>query len=350
MEKDKVTVCVALFNNQNTIERCLNSVINQEYKNIEILVVDDGSTDESENVIRHFFDGRISIVKQENSGLSSVRQKGLELAHGKYICFIDGDDYLDSKYVQSLYEAIEENGSDVCICGTTVITESGEIIEDETNALSFNSFEIVSVTKEDLKDRFCKLLEQCLMSDSWNKLYSRSFLLEHDLRFELQKGFNGTDLIFNHKVLLNEPKIAMINERLYFHVLYKKSATHRKNKRLLNSMLIAMEQIINESKKNGLDTLIRNQLSNLYYLLVRNSLQDLFFECRGKKRDFIAFLKEIYPSLDEFNLRHGPFRLEDSISKSLKIFASLLSKKRLTTVYLYCLLCSTRERNIVIGH
>lgn len=346
MNNKLITVGIALYNNQDYIERCLESVINQTYNNIEILVVDDGSTDNSIEKVKDIVDARIVLITKENNGLSSVRQKCLEHAKGEYICFIDGDDYLRHDYLQTLYDSITINKADIAICGTVFLSETGEEIEEASNSYSFRSNSYINVDKDNLQTGYCKLLNDYFMSDSWNKLYLKEFLLKENVKFELPKGFNGTDLIFNHKILLHEPKIAVLEKKLYIHVIYKKSATHRKKKDLLGSMLLAIDQIVKESKCLGIYMLMKNQIANLFYLLVRNAIQDLFLECEGNRKEFIASLRTVYVSLKKFSRDDEGMKMKKSISVSLRLFSVLLSLKWSYLIYIYCCLSSCREKNV----
>ena len=344
MKKGLVTIGIALYNNQNYIERCVNSAIGQTYDNIEILIVDDGSTDNSLAVVSMIKDDRITIIRQSNNGLSSVRQKCLEMAKGEYICFIDGDDYLESDYVQKLYSAIITKNADIAICGTVFTSETGDVLKEATDDYSFDTSEYIKINKINLKNEYCSLLNTYYMSDSWNKIYRMTFLVSNELEFECPKGYNGTDLIFNHKILLHEPSIAVIEDRLYIHVLYKKSATHRKKKNLWKSMIVATDQIICESKKLNIYLLMENQISNIFYLLIRNAIQDLYTETNGNKSEFYASLLEINTSLEKYVWGNNRLRIKKAISTSLNIFYYILLFKWKRLMYIYCTIQSRREK------
>lgn len=330
-----ITVGIALYNNQNYIKRCVNSVINQSYQNIEILIVDDGSNDNSLEVVSSIVDHRIRIIKKENNGLSSVRQKCLELSKGKYICFIDGDDYIKTDYIEKLYRAVTSNKCDIAICGTIFLKDNEEEITDSSDAYSFFKQKYTEISISDLQNCYCNLLNEFYMSDSWNKMYRKDFLINNNLNFKLSKGYNGTDLIFNHKVLLYSPKIVTITDRLYIHMIYEKSATHRKGKNLLKSMLVAIEQIVLESKRLDIFPLIRNQIANLFYLLIRNAIQDLYTDSNGKRKKFYEALNLAYIEIDDFQNRIIKMRIEHSISKSLLLFSAILSAHNRTLTYVY---------------
>lgn len=134
-ESDLISVVVPVYNVEDYIENTLKSISAQTYGNLEILVIDDGSTDGSyarcEKIAR--FDPRITIIRKHNGGLSSARNVGIEAAKGKYISFVDGDDLIDSKYIEFLYKAIKKNNSDVSICALKRIKEANQYSVKQDN-------------------------------------------------------------------------------------------------------------------------------------------------------------------------------------------------------------------------
>ena len=108
-----VSVIIPIYNAEDYIEKCLNSIINQDYRSLEILVINDGSNDGSLEICKRIalHDERIQIISTENCGVSRARNKGLSLASGQYICFIDADDYVDKDYIKKYVDVINYSGS-----------------------------------------------------------------------------------------------------------------------------------------------------------------------------------------------------------------------------------------------
>lgn len=115
----KVTVIVPIYKVEKELPRCLNSIINQTYKNLEIILVDDGSPDKCGEICENYAkgDSRIKVIHKKNGGLSSARNAGLEIASGEYVCFIDSDDYIAENFVEELYTASDKNDADISQCG-----------------------------------------------------------------------------------------------------------------------------------------------------------------------------------------------------------------------------------------
>ena len=118
MEKDKVSIIVPVYNVEKYIEKCLNSLISQSYKNIEIILIDDGSKDNSGKICDKYKrkDPRIKVIHKENAGVSEARNSGMQKATGEYLCFVDADDFVMNDYIEYLHQLIVKGSSDIAIC------------------------------------------------------------------------------------------------------------------------------------------------------------------------------------------------------------------------------------------
>ena len=134
MDEDKVTVVVAVYNIENYISDCIESITCQTYKNLQIILVDDGSFDSSGKICDEFAqkDKRIEVVHQLNGGLSEARNTGIRKAEGKWIAFIDGDDYIHPQFIEILYKAVKESESKIAICDYTKVKECKTVFDKYT--------------------------------------------------------------------------------------------------------------------------------------------------------------------------------------------------------------------------
>ena len=344
-----ISICIASYNNCRYLKRMLDSAISQTYKNIEIIIVDDGSTDETREVLNAYSDNeKCIIVYKENGGLSSTRQQAMELANGEYLCFVDGDDYLSPTFVEKMYDKISVEQADICLCGTLFLDVAGNVLERETQEYSVKQCIVQSISVSELNSYYMALTSKFFMSDSWNKLYKREFLIKHNLSFSMPKGLNGSDLIFNHKVLLFCPTICTLDSDEYCHVMYKTSAVHRPNKNLLASYQITIDELICISKTiPGL--CIMSQLKLLYTNFSRNSLQDIYLEKKNTNKDFKEVEDTYLRSCDFYESRFKKVKC-GYISKALKLFSYILSIKQVRILRLYlkirCLLVYKKLDNI----
>lgn len=308
-----VTIAIASYNNGKYIERCVESVIHQTYQDLEIMIVDDGSQDDTMSLLKKYkSDSRVNIVSKENGGLSSVRQMALEKATGDYICFIDADDYLADFYVESMLSKILEDGSNVCVCSTQFEKESGEPLQKETNTfLCKDSISPIIVDSKKLSELGNQEIKQLHISDSWNKMYDLAYLRSTGVRFCMPKGLNGTDSVFNRLLALHFPKYSTISGKGYIHVIYGSSAVHRKKKNLLKSFLTISEKTIEECEKLGIRQQMEDYISQRLYSQLHVAYLDVYRETKN--------YKEALSELDKMLVIYKDFVNEHRI-KSTNVF------------------------------
>lgn len=213
MDEYLVSVIIPVYNSQKDLDRCLNSIVNQTYENLEIIVVDDGSTDDSAIIYSKYAtqDKRIKIVKQENKGVSSARNEALSIANGYFCYFCDSDDYLELFTIKTAVEKIIEYSSDLVVFNLDHIDENGNPtgkreIEDCYYDISLE------------KDKFLfysKLYNNEFAFEMWNKLYKMEIIKKHDIYFENVTKVGGEDLYFNSLYILYSHKVKTISTILY---------------------------------------------------------------------------------------------------------------------------------------
>ena len=295
-----ITIAIASYNNAPFIERCVTSVLGQSYSNLEIIIVDDGSTDQSLAIWEKYTtDSRVRLFRKENGGLASVRQLALNKATGKYICFIDADDYLEKDYVNKMYHKISKDKSNICVCSTRFEDEKGIILQSGTKwYMCKDSEEPLQTTPENLSNQ--ALSPQLHLGDSWNKMYEVEFIKHSGVVFDMPKGLNGTDTLFNRLLAVHTPLYSTIKEPLYIHVIYASSAVHRKKKNLMETYALLAERTIEECTKIGLQDVYRQYVitkytSGLYFVHVDvakeaendKSLREQFNEVYERHRCFV---------------------------------------------------------------
>lgn len=199
----KISVIIPIYNVEEYLEKCLNSVINQTYKNLEIILIDDGSTDKSGEICDKYAkkDKRIIVIHKENSGVADARNRGLKIATGEYFGFVDSDDYIELDMFETLYNLQEKNNADISIVSFYEIYN--EKIISVRDSGKFTEYTKTGALKELLMDRD-------IQSYVWNKLFKRE--LFEGIEFPTNKNYEDIAimlLIFEKAektVLLQEPK------------------------------------------------------------------------------------------------------------------------------------------------
>lgn len=271
MQNILVTITVAVYNTEKYITNCISSIISQTYSNLDIIIIDDGSSDNSLKICRSFIiDNRIRIYTKKNEGLSSARQMGLNLAKGEYICFVDSDDYLEIYYVEELLKSIIKNDADISVCNSKYINRKIIVNICVDNSIGISE----GFSKSDIESNYANISSRYLMSDSWNKIYKIEFIRKSKVGFLLPIRLNGSDLAFNYKLLLHRPKMCHVNKVLYNHLILENTAVTRKHKNLQKGFFIIISQIISESKNCNYEKEIFKQISILYYNLCLYAIID----------------------------------------------------------------------------
>lgn len=209
-EKD-LSLIIPCYNCEKSISKCINSIkINYDW-NIEILLIDDGSTDDTEDEIRKLCLQRkeLKYFKNENHGVSYTRNYGIEKSVGKYIMFIDSDDYVEDMFIDEMITGVQK--ADICICNYKYINEIGAI-DNLTNPSSDILLE------NEFKEQFWKFFECELINPPWNKIFRSDIIKKYDIKFNNKLDL-GEDLIFNLNYLRYCQSISFIDKPLYDYVI-----------------------------------------------------------------------------------------------------------------------------------
>lgn len=306
-----ISIIVPVYNTENYLEKCLYSLVNQTYKNIEIIIIDDGSPDNSMNIIQKFVlaDNRVKVISQKNQGLSGARNTGMNNANGDYIMFIDSDDWIEIDTCEKAINASEKYNADVVFW--SYIKEFSDLQKD--NYL-FDKTEIIWSEKNinQLSRRMVGLVGDELANPqsidnlvtAWGKLYKKSVI--GDVRFTDTKIIGTEDALFNIEVFLGINSAVYIPDLLsHYRKDNESSLTHNYKKKLVSRWKEMYSRI-----KFLLD---RNDMSREYYDALKNRI------CFGliglgislaedKKMSFKEKKKEIYNIL---SMKHYQIALKD---------------------------------------
>ncbi|MCW4084242.1 glycosyltransferase family 2 protein [Segatella copri] len=205
-ESVKVSVIVPIYNVEKYIGKCILSIIEQTYKNIEIILVDDGSLDDSGNIADEYAtrDNRIKVIHKANAGVSAARNSGLDAATGDFVCFSDGDDYVMPYYVEHLLKLCLTDNADVAYTVDMYTTFHNEHVANS---------HVKVITPEDATEN---ILCYKVPIGVYSKLFNREFLVKNNIRF-LEDVYIGEGFNFNTACFQRANKVVMSNERIYFY-------------------------------------------------------------------------------------------------------------------------------------
>lgn len=210
MGKDiKVSVLIASFNSESTIKRAINSILRQTYEEFELIVLDDGSTDNTKDVINSITDTRLKYIYQDNEGIASSRNRLLSEAKGDYVIYLDSDDWMESNTLERLINKANESDCDAVVCNYRYVYEDGL-----TQDVSFPSFD-----KKNMKNRPSLLLD--VMPQPWNKIVKRKAMIDSNISFP--NGLVFEDLCFYSCLMPRLNNVSMIEDCLINYVQHKTS-------------------------------------------------------------------------------------------------------------------------------
>ena len=212
----KVSIIIPVYNVEQYLRQCLDSVCNQTFKDIEIIVVNDCSPDNSLQIIKEYQlkDDRIVLIDlQENKGVSNARNEGLKIAKGKYITFVDSDDWVTKDFVEILYNAIEKYNTDF-VCSDYFYVKNNEVINRK--GISVNLIYNKVLSEERYKREYLQHLKFISIVQVWNKIFKKDFFSSNNFDFKTRIH---EDNIFMWKALIKAKNFAFIKDRLYFYRL-----------------------------------------------------------------------------------------------------------------------------------
>lgn len=211
-----ISIIVPIYNVEKYLPRCIDSIINQSYFDLEIILVNDGSPDNCAKICNQYRekDSRIKVIQKKNGGVSSARNVGIAAAAGEFILFVDSDDYLDTNMCKALMYNQQQTNCDIVICGYKSVDSNKEIRYNPGIEYtgSLNGFGQI----------FSKLLEKNIMNVPWNKLFKKSLIIQ---KFDMEMNM-GEDLVFNLNYLENVKNICSIKDVLYNYYNNHNSATN----------------------------------------------------------------------------------------------------------------------------
>lgn len=204
---NKISIILPTYNSDDVLENAIKSVIEQTYKNWELLIIENGKKGQAEKIVEKINDERIKYIYQEKPNVSNARNIGLENSIGEYIAFIDSDDKYEKNFLEKMISNLIDNNTQLVTCGYKRVYEKNE-------ALIKNSENILNTT--DIKEYLEKTKENYLYNELWNKVYISKIIKEHNIKFDKQYEL-GEDFLFNLEYTKYIKKASFINEPLYIY-------------------------------------------------------------------------------------------------------------------------------------
>ena len=286
-----VSIIIPVYNVENYIEKCLNSVLNQGDFNIQVIIVNDGSTDDSHKIIEKYLDLHENIVyiQQENQGLSVARNNGLKYALGEYIMFLDSDDYIEDNSIYKIYNKSKKDNLDILIFGYRKVFDN---IEDKQFDMLNNIFEENKIYTGDLVSQ--RMLTGDIKGYCWDKLFKLEYIKNNGLEFESNIYIEDYFPIF--KIIHNSKKIGFSKEIVYNYRQREDSISNSKNEKLLRDFMLSVDNVIAYIKKYNIN--FDKECIDAYKIESFNFILSIFYELNkiSSSKMYNKFYDDIYKS------------------------------------------------------
>ncbi len=249
----KVSVIIPAYNSEKYISRCLDSVLGQTMKDIEIIVVNDGSTDKTLDILKGYKAENpeiIKIIDQQNQGQSNSRNNGIRVTEGEYIAFVDSDDYIEPNMLEVLFEKAEKSNAEVVVGDTNCVYPNKSVIIK--SGVDFESQNLNTEQKKALLFMYPVV---------WNKIYKKSFLIENELFFESGMWFE--DVLFINKMVSVIKSISFVEDVIYNYIQHPNSITYTYSEKLLDLKLM-LDKTLEIYKEKKLYDEYYNELEYMY--------------------------------------------------------------------------------------
>lgn len=288
MQKGLISVVLPIYNVERYLDRSIKSILDQTYKDLEVILVDDGSTDTSGSKCDDWKrkDKRIKVIHKENGGLGEARNTGIENATGEYICFFDSDDYVDLGLIQKAYKRAKDDMADIVTWGVNEVSVTGKIrgIPPQTRKELYIGDEVQSIVLPELITPDPKTGKRTyLRMSAWACMFSMEKIQGYDWRFLSERKFISEDVISLLYLYRHIDRVAVIKECLYYYCENERSLTHTYRDDRFDMINFCYDACLDVCDRMGYARDVKDRLGFWYYSSVIAALKMLLI-CKDRKR------------------------------------------------------------------
>lgn len=313
---DLISIIVPVYNVEKYLNRCIDSIVSQTYRTLEIILVDDGSADNSGSICDEYAgkDVRIKVVHKNNGGLGFARNSGLDVATGKYVTFIDGDDYIGKTHIEEMYVLIQNTKTDTCMGGHTKVYTNKEVPHKNVCAGKVYKNDV----KAEILPRMCGANpkgEDYIEMSVCMVLLSNEIIKEHHLRFVSEREYVSEDLVFDFEYYPLSKGVCVSQQVDYYYCDNEGSLTTKYRPDRFESQIKLYEMLCKKAKNLGIEKQCTERLQNTVLAIARYSvkLEYKFEKQNGKQtaKENVKkicenkTLKEVFDEYDDSQIRRA---------------------------------------------
>jgi glycosyltransferase involved in cell wall biosynthesis len=333
-----VSIVVPVYNVEKYLRQCVDSLLAQTYKDMEIILVDDGSTDSSGKICDEYAEKYdfIRALHKENAGLGLARNSGMDEAKGGYVSFVDSDDYLKPDAVERLINAMEKTGADTCIGGYTRVRDNGEVIFEsapaETACDTAEVFPRLMGSLPEKKDSF--------RPSVWNALYSMKIIRENNVRFPSEREYIAEDMVFDIDYYRYSKTVALVGSAGYCYRVTPGSLTMKYNPEKFEKSVFLFDGIFKRLKDRGWGEECVLRANRQFFLYIRACIRQQGTAISGKtKAEALESIRGICE--DKFTRRCVENYPCEKMGFAQRFFLGLVKGKKVRLLYL--LVCREKK-------
>ena len=329
---DLITIIVPVYNVEKYIRECIDSLLHQTYSNLEIVLVDDGSTDKSGDICESYTiaDSRVKVIHKKNEGLGFARNTGLTVAKGKFVTFIDSDDIADIDLIERLLKGITDFKCDTCIGGFKRILENGttSFVEQYNTAL---------FTGDDVYNKlFARMLgsapdkHDAIRMSVWNVMYSMDIIRKYKIEFPSERKFISEDIIWDSDYYKYAKRVGIINSIAYNYRITPGSLTQKYKSDMLKKICVLYNEMFN---RIAADEAKVTRLQRQFFVNLRACLRQENSKVSKKtKAEVMNSIKEIVNNETVHTVAAAYEKVIEQYRQ--KLFVKLVKNKRTYTLYM----------------
>lgn len=290
---DLISVIVPIYNVEKYLTRCVDSIRNQSYQNLEIILVDDGSPDRCPEMCEEFksMDARVKVIHKENGGLGFARNSGLDVATGTYVTFIDSDDWISDDHIENLYRAARRTAADIIIGSHTAVAPDGTL-HPHPIGLREKLYEGTAICEEIVLPLIGADVifpdDVQLSSSSCMNLYRMEVIVRNNIRFRSEKEAVAEDMYFNIDFFCNANRIVAIDEVGYFYFENLSSISRKYDPKRFERTIRFYEIMKQQVLTYGLQDCVSFRIERTFLMKIRVALRLIVLSDLPRKEKYIA--------------------------------------------------------------
>lgn len=352
IEKGKISVIIPVYGVEAYLVRCIESVRSQTHKNLEIILIDDGSTDNCPNMCDEYArkDGRITVIHKENEGLGLTRNAGIAIATGEFVAFIDSDDWISEEHIEKLYNYAVLSSADVVIGSHTSVSSSGEEnkrdvglkerIYEQAEIISEIVLPLIGAMPDDPQDVL-------LSSSSCMNLYKMDLMSEYNIKFISERYAVAEDLYFNIDYFCKAKRIAVLNECGYFYFDNSESISRKYNPKRFERTLNFYSTVKERIEKYDLVDAAFQRMQRSFLMKVRVAIRHIVLSDMKLSRKLSEINEILKNKTVKIVLNSYPI---ESYGLMMKILSQCMKTENTVAVYMLMLLREKARNYVVLKH